>query len=240
MMKLEATRGATIDLSPNRQRLAERQGELASVESAVAAELAKAANLDIIHAAVAPARAALATFDAEQAAGMARWASSQTTGRPTSAGARRAELLADISGAEGDAVAATAAREGFATAAGRAAAPLQRLRAEIAEVERLIILEDAELLLPKVKGAIAEAWALHKRIDSLRSAAAAGADISHATEIGRALSAFEAARSIAEARPRDEEPERIFQLPAYAVEAAAMAARAMSVPTTFTGANPPL
>jgi hypothetical protein len=159
-LELEPTPAAPVDLSPYRQRLADRQGELAEVEKAVAAQYALAANLDFLHAAVAPARAALATFDSEQAAGMARWASSQTTGRPTSAGARRAELVAAIADAEQSSAAATSAQEGFRHASNRAAAPLKGLRFEIAEVERIVALEDAEPLIAKLKDAVASAHSL--------------------------------------------------------------------------------
>jgi hypothetical protein len=227
-------------LSSLRQRLADLQADLASVESAVGAQYSLAANLDFLHKVVPAAAAALTAFDVAQAEGMAQLALGNVTGRPAHSGAARAELLAAIADSIADATSATTAQEGFRVAAGRAAAPLPRLRAEIAEVERLIILEDAELLLPKVKDAIAAAYALHKEIASLRSAAAAGADISHATEIGRALSAFEAARSIAEAQPRDEEPTPTFHLPRYAVEAAGQMRSIMNQPTTYTGAQPVL
>jgi len=152
------------ELSPNRQRLAARQSDLASVESAVAAQLALAANLDIIHAAVAPARAALAKFDEDQAAAYSRYAQGQTTGRPTSAGAQRAELVAEVADAEQASAAATVAQEGFRHASIRAAAPLQRLKAEIASAAKLVMLDDAEKLLPLVSAAIANAEDLHRQL----------------------------------------------------------------------------
>jgi hypothetical protein len=230
----------TNPLSPLRQRLQDLLARAAEIESRASDQLALAANLDPVHLAVAPAKAALQGFDAAQAAAFAQLALGNVTGRPAHSGAARAELLAAIADAEGDSVAATAAQEGFRLASNRVGAPLPGLRIEIAEVERLVILEDAAELLPKVKDAIAKAYALHKQIDSLRSAAAAGADISHATEIGWALSVFEAARAIAEERPRDEEPAPTFHLPKYADDARREMARVMSAPTTYTGAHPVL
>jgi hypothetical protein len=187
------------ELSSARAKLADRQSELAEVEKAVAAQLALAANLDFIHKAVAPARAALAKFDEDQAAGMARYASGQTTGRPAHSGAARAELLAAISDAESDAVAATAAQESFRHASNRAAAPLPRLRAEIASAAKLVMLEDAEKLLPQVRDAIAHAEDLHRQLRAATSVVRDGmeADVSHA------FGAFDNALREAEARPLD-------------------------------------
>jgi hypothetical protein len=238
-MKLEPTPTEPVEpLSPARQLRADRQNELARVDAAVDEQLALAARLDPILKAVAPARAALAAFDAEQAEGMSRYAQGLTTGRPTSSGTRRAELVAEIANAEQDATAAKAAQEAFRAVASQAGAPAAQLKAAIASAERLVLIEDAELLLPKVKAAIAEAFGLHKEIASLRYAVAVSADISHATEVGRALAAFDTARAIAEERPRDEEPAPTFHLPRYAVEAAGQMRSIMNTPTTFSSAQP--
>jgi hypothetical protein len=188
-----------IELTPTRQRLAALQSELAEVDSAVAAQLALAANLDFIHKAVAPARVALAKFDEDQAAGMARWASNQTTGRPTSAGAQRAELVAEIADAEAASTAATVAQEGFRRASIQAAAPLQRLRAEIASAAKLVMLEDAEKLLPQVRDAIAHAEDLHHQLLAATSVVRDGMD----SDISRAFGAFDDALRNAEAKPHD-------------------------------------
>jgi hypothetical protein len=239
MMKLEPTPAATIEpLSPNRQRFADLQRDLASVESAVAAQLALAAKLDPILKAVAPAQAALAAFDVEQAAGMARWAQDMTTGRPTSAGARRAELVAEIADAEQSSAAATVAREGFVTAAGRAAAPLPRLRTEIAEVERIVALEDAEPLLAKLKDAVISAHSFRKQVIAARIAAVAGADLSEFRDLAAALAKFAGAQAVAESIPVDDDHVRQFHTPRYAVEAAAQMRAIMNTPTTFSSAHP--
>jgi hypothetical protein len=239
-MKLEpAIPAASVEgLTPHRQRLAALQSDLASVDSAVAAELAKAANLDIIHAAVAPARAAVATFDAEQAAGMARWASSQTTGRPTSAGAQRAELVAEVADAEQSSAAAALAQEGFHVAAGRAAAPLPRLRIEIAEVERIVALEDAEPLVARLKDAVISAHSLRKQVIAARLAAVNGADLSEFRDLAAALAKFADAQAVAESIPVDDDYVRPTHTPRYAVEAAAQIRAIMNTPTTFSSAHP--
>jgi hypothetical protein len=199
MPKFKPQDALPVELSPTRQRLASLQSDLASVDSAVAAELAKAAKLDPIHRAVATTKSALAEFDNAQAAGMARWASSQTTGRPTSAGAQRAELVAEAADAEQSSAAATAAQESFRHASIRAGAPLQRLRAEIASAAKLAMLEDAEKLLPLVSAAIANAEDLHRQILAATSVVrdGMGADVS------RAFGAFDNALREAEAKPHD-------------------------------------
>jgi hypothetical protein len=240
-LELEPTPAATVEpLSPNSQRLAALQSDLASVESAVAAELAKAAKLDPILKAVAPARAALAAFDSEQAAGMARWASDQTTGRPSSAGAQRAGLVAEIADAEQASTAATVAQEGFRHASNRAAAPLQRLRIEIAEVERLVALGDAEPLLARLKDAVTAAHSLRKQVIAARIAAVNGADLSEFRELALASAKFANAQAVAESIPVDDDHVRQYHTPRYAVEAAAQMRAIMARPTTYSSANPVL
>ncbi len=110
MPKTPSPAPAPIALSPARQVLADRQNELARVNENVAAQLDLAARLDPVHAAVAPARAALAQFDAAQSAGYAAWAKGNVTGKPSSAGARRAELVAEVADAEQASTAATDAQ----------------------------------------------------------------------------------------------------------------------------------
>jgi hypothetical protein len=197
--KLKSSIEHSTPLSPNRQRLAALQSDLASVDSAVAAELAKAANLDPIHKAVAITGAALAAFDSEQAAAYSRWASSLVTGRPQSAGARRAELVAEVADAEQSSVAASAAQEGFRRASIQAAGPLQRLRAEIASATKLVMLEEAEKLLPQVRDAIAHAEDLHRQLLAASSVVRDGMD----SDISRAFETFDDALRNAEARPHD-------------------------------------
>lgn len=238
-LELEPTPAATVEpLSPLRQRFADRQRELASVEKAVADQLALAARLDPIVAAVGPAKAALATFDAEQSAGYARWASSLTTGRPTSAGARRAELVAEIEDAEQAASAATAAQDGFRHASIRAGAPLHGLRTEIAEVERLLILEDASELLAPIADAVATFWRLRKQALAARLAAVIGADLSQFRELALASAKFADAQAVAEAVPVDDEEPRIFHLPKYADDAARQMRAIMASSTNYSSANP--
>jgi hypothetical protein len=197
-----ATPAATVEpLSPYRQRLADRQSELAEVDKAVAAQYALAAKLDPILKAVAPAQAALAAFDVEQAAAMARWASGQVNGRPKSAGAERAELVAEIADAEQAATAATAAQEGFRHASILAAAPLPRLRAEIASASKLVMLEEATPLLDQVRDAIAHAGDLHRQLIAVTVVVRTDMD----ADVSRAFVAFDSALAEAEARPYEPE-----------------------------------
>jgi hypothetical protein len=190
------------ELSPARAKLAQHQSDLARVDAAVAAQLAKAANLDVIHAAVAPARAALVAFDAEQAAGMARWASSQTTGRPTSAGAQRAEIADEVADAEVASTHAATAQEGFRQASIRAAAPMQGLKREIADAALLVIIDEAKPLLEKVREAIAAAEDAHREVLAATGVIMSGID-SASSEVAYAFAAFGNARQIATARPRE-------------------------------------
>jgi hypothetical protein len=199
MPKFKPQDASPVELSSTRQRLADRQGELAKVEKAAAAELAKAANLDFIHKAVATTKSALAAFDSEQAAGYARWAEGATNGRPTSAGAIRAELVAEVADAEQASAAAAVAQENFRHASIRAAAPLQRLRAEIASAAKLVMFEDAEKLLPQVRDAIAHAEDLHHQLLAATAVVREGMD----ADVIQAFGAFDNALREAEAKPHD-------------------------------------
>jgi hypothetical protein len=186
-------------LTPYRQRLADRQSELASVESAVAAQLALAARLDDIHKAVGPAQSALAQHDAQNAAGFAAWARGDVTGKPTTDAGHRAELAAELANAEAASSGANIAQEGFRHASIRAAAPLQRLRAEIASAAKLVMLEDAENLLPLVSAAIANAEDLHHQLLAATAVVREGMD----ADVIQAFGAFDNALREAEAKPHD-------------------------------------
>jgi hypothetical protein len=225
---------AAPELSPARQRLLDFQRQRADTMAKVDAENALANRLDRIHAAVEPARAELAAFDAQQGIAYANWSRGLVNGSPLphSNGARRKELADAIIDAEAASAAATVAQEQFRTRAVAEAAPLAPLQVEIREVERLIILEDAALLLPKVKEAIAVAHSLHRQIVAARSAVMLDADLSQFRELGAALAKFDDAQAIAEAVPRDETPENIR--PRHIDQMAAQVAAVMNFPTTVT------
>jgi hypothetical protein len=187
------------ELSPTRQRLAERLGELAEVEKAVAAELALAARLDDIHKAVGPAQSAISNHDAQNAAGFAAWARGDVTGKPTTDAGHRAELAAELANAEAASASATVAQEGFRHASIRAAAPLQRLKVEIASAAKLVMLEEAGPLLDQVRNAIAHAEDLHHQLLAATSVVRDGME----SDISRAFGAFDDALRNAEAKPHD-------------------------------------
>jgi hypothetical protein len=152
-------------LSSARQLLADRQNALARVDTAVASQLALAAKLDHVHAALPLAKAALATFDSESAAGYANWASGRVTGKPANAGAQRAELVAEVADADAASTAATAAQERFRKAAIAAEAPAERLKADIRNAVTLVVIDDAtERLLPKVRAAFTAAEDAHREL----------------------------------------------------------------------------
>jgi hypothetical protein len=225
-------------LSPLRQRLQGVLARVAEIESRAAEQRANAAKLDVVRAAVEPARAELAAFDADQAAAMSRWAQGQINGRPSSSGARRAELVAAVADAAQDAAAAVIAQEQFMRAAAAEHAPAAPLRIETAEVERLIILEDAEPLLAKLKDAITAAHSLRKQVIAARGAAVNGADLAQFRELAAASAQFANAQAVAESIPVDTDHVTQYHTPRYAVEAAAQVRAIMNTPTNYSSANP--
>jgi hypothetical protein len=222
------------EMTPNRERLTDLQRHLADTTAKVDAKHALANRLDRVHSAVSPARAELAAFDAQNAVALANWSRGMVNGSPLphSNGARRKELADAIIDAEVASAAAVVAQEEFRQRAVAEAAPLAPLHAEIREVERLIILEDAAALLPKVREAIAAAHSLHRQIVAARSAAMLNADLSEFRELGAALVKFDDAQAEAEAVPRDDALDNIR--PRHVDQMAAQVAAVMSFPTTIT------
>jgi hypothetical protein len=191
------------NLTPNRQRLHELQRQSEDTMAAVTAESENANRLSVIHDAVAPARTALAEFDAGHAASMSRWAKGLATGRPKVVSAIRAELVRALADAEQSSAAATVAQAGFQSAAERASAPLPRLEIAIREAVKLVALEEAIKLLPMIKEAIATAESLRHRLDDARAEIMIGFEYgsNNYAEAGAALAAFDDARFVAQARP---------------------------------------
>jgi hypothetical protein len=160
---------------------------------------------------------------------MRNWAEGAVTGRPLpeTDAARREELSAAIADAESASAAALAAQNQFRQEAVTVSAGILPLRVQVAEVERLIVLEDATALLPRLRQAIHDVHSLHREVTIARGAALSGADLSQFPELGAALAEFDSAREIAEARPRGEEPAD-YRRPAAVDQMAAEVARIAS------------
>jgi hypothetical protein len=191
------------NLSPNRESLADLQRQRAATLAAVKAEVTASNVLARVHDDVAPARGALAAFDAKTAAAMSNWARGNVTGRPTAAAARRAELVAAVADAEQASADATAAQAECQANVERLSAPLAGLDMKIREAAKIIALEHATSLLAPIAEAIATAENLRHRLDAARAEALSGIEFGSTgwTEAGAALVAFDAARGVAEARP---------------------------------------
>ena len=191
------------ELSPARQRLADRQRERADKLAAIAVESANSNRLDRVVARVEPARVALADFDASAADAYARWAKGLITGLPQSASARRPELVAELADAEQASAAAKIAQAQFQAAAERAGQPLQRLNLEIRKLAKIVAIEEASKLMPAITEAIATAENLRHRLEAARVEVMSGVEwgSTEFSEVGGALHSFDQARGIACARP---------------------------------------
>jgi hypothetical protein len=207
-MRNQTKAPAAPPLSPARIRLADLQRQRLDALAAVSTESANANRLDRVHAAIEPARAALAQFDAEHAAAMSRWAKHLVTGRPQAASARRAELAAELADAELSSAAAKVAQAGFQANAERAGQPIPRLDLEIRKAAKVVAIEEAAKLLPQIAEAIATAENLHSRLEAARAEAMSGIAWGSAdfAEVHASVAAFDQARGVAEARPRITEP----------------------------------
>ena len=191
------------ELSPVRQRLADSQRQRADTLAKVTAENDNANRLNVIHAALAPARSALAAYDSAHAEAMSRWAQGLVTGRPTTNSTQRETLVRALADAEQSSAAATVAQAGFQAAAVRASAPLPRLEIAIREAVKLVALEEATKLLPAIAEAIATAESLRHRLDDARAEIMTGFEYgaNNYPEAGAALAAFDDVRFVAQARP---------------------------------------
>jgi hypothetical protein len=126
-------------LSLTRESLADLQRKRADTLAAVKAEVTASNVLARVHDDAAPARAALAEFDARTAAAMSNWARGHVTGRPAAAAARRAELVATVADAEQASADATAAQAECQANVERLSAPLAGLDMKIREPRRSLL-----------------------------------------------------------------------------------------------------
>jgi hypothetical protein len=197
------------ELSPAHHRLADLQRQLDEAQSRVDQQHALAARLDAVHAAVGPARAELAAHDAQDAIGMANWARGLVNSKSTSDASQREMLARVLADAEQSSAAAAVAQQKFHEQAVAESAPMPRLRIEIDEARRLVLLDDATAIFSPIADAIATAVRLHNDLDAARNAAMTGIEFGAGryTDLYAALGKFDAARERAEARPVDPAPE---------------------------------
>ena len=204
MKKFTSPPPAAPELTPARRRLADLQRQRAETLAAVQNEIGNANRLERFHAAVAPARVALDAFDSQQAVGMANFARGLVTGLPRPNSGRRAELASALADAELASASATLAQEQFRAAAQLAKQPLPRLDLEIRKAAKVVAVTEAAKLLPAITAAIATAETLHSRLAAARVEAMSGIDFGSTDfgEVHAAISAFDEARGLAEARPQ--------------------------------------
>jgi len=192
-----------LNASTNRERLADLLLQDSAIRASIADDSANANRLNVVHEAVAPAQAALAEYDAAAALSYANWARGLVTGRPTSDAARREALVRALGDAEQSSASAKAAQAGFQAAVEHASAPLGRLAIAIREAAKVVAIEEAFAILPKIADAIAEADDLRQQLDAAREAVMAGVAFgsSDSSEAVAAVVRFDNARSVAESRP---------------------------------------
>jgi hypothetical protein len=160
--------------TPNRERLAALIAKREDTMAEITAATDSANKLNVIHDGVEPARQALAAYDSEHAATMARWAKNLVNGRPTTSSAQCETLVRALADAEQTSNAAMVAQSEFQANAERARQPLQRMDLEIRKAAKVVTVEEAAKLLPAIKEAIAVAENLHGRLAAARAEAMSG------------------------------------------------------------------
>jgi hypothetical protein len=200
----DAHEAETVSLSENRQALAAQIAERDIARDAAKAETERSAKLATVHDAVEPARAALLGFNAQAAIAMSNWAKGNATGLPKSDAARRAALAADLADAELSSAAAKAAQDECQANVERFSHTLTQISAKVSELAKVVaISEAAELLMPQIAAAIANAESLRRQLDAARSVAIEGLEYGMATLVNPAVERFDNARRAAESRPFD-------------------------------------
>jgi hypothetical protein len=179
------------------------QEQRAAKLATVTAETGNANRLEPIHSAVEPARAALQAFDNQTSTAMANWARGNVNGRPTTDSAHRETLARALADAEQSSAAASVAQGEFQAAAVSASVGVGKIELAIREASKLVAIEEATSLLPKITDAIAKADSLRRQLDAARDAISSGFEFGSAdyNEAQAALHNFDNARRIAEARP---------------------------------------
>jgi hypothetical protein len=193
----------TVTMNANRKALAALTAERDIAMDAAKAETEGSAKLGTIHAAVEPARAALIEFDAQQALGFSNWAKGLTTGRPKSDAARRASLAAKLADAELASAAAKAAQDEIQANVERISASLPGIAFEARKLAKIIAVEEAEELLPKIVAAIATAESLRFQLEAAQEEAGSGIPFGAMNygDVNKAVERFDVARRAAESRP---------------------------------------
>jgi hypothetical protein len=205
MPKIKPAEPEAPELSPARAKLLMLQEQRADKLAAVNAETTAANRLDSIHTAVGPAIAALGQFAAAAALSYASWARGNVNGKPkpTTSSSRRDVLVRALADAEQSSAAASVAQAEFQAAAVSASVGVGRIEIAIREAAKLVAVEEATALLPKITDAIAKADSLRRQLDAARDAISSGFEFGSAdyNEAQAALHDFDNARGIAEARP---------------------------------------
>jgi hypothetical protein len=199
---VESYEPEAVELSPNRVALAALIADRDAARDAAKAEVERSGKLATVHAAVAPARAALSDFDHQTAVAMSNWARGNVTGLPKSDAARRATLVSDLADAELSSAAAKAAQSEIQASVERISAQLSQTNAKVREMAKVVaIAEASERLLPQIALAIATAEDLRRQLEAARAEAIEGDAYGRTTLVTPAITAFDIARSAAESRP---------------------------------------
>jgi hypothetical protein len=201
MTKFKPSDAYEPELRESRKTLAELIADRDIARDASRAETERSAKLSTVHAAVEPARAAVAAFDARTAVAMANWSKGLVTGLPKSDAARRAELAADLADAELSSAAAKAAQDECQANAERLSQTLAQMGVKIRELAKVVAIEEASELFPKIAAAIATAESLRYQLEAARAEAVEGLEYGRDNLVGPAVHAFDEARRGAEARP---------------------------------------
>lgn len=200
--KIEEYPAEPPELSPSRVKLAALIEQRDTITAAAKVELERSIKLQTVRDDVAPARAALDAFDRQTAVAMSNWAAGNVTGKPKGDAARRAQLAAELADAELSSAAAKAAQDEAQREAERIARSLTPIAVEIGKLARIVAIEEAAGLLPKIAAAIAAAESLRSQLEAAREEA--GSNIPFGArdfgDVHRAIEHFDTARRAAEAR----------------------------------------
>ena len=191
-----------VELTPNRQALAELIAERDAARDAAKAETESSAKLGSVHDDVTPARAAVAALDAQNSIAWSNWSKGLVNGRPVADAARRAQLVAELADAELASAAAKAAQDVCQANVERLSRTLSQMNAKVLEAAQICAVEEAADLLPKIREAIANAEELHRQLEAARAEAAKGlGSFGVSSAVAPALERFDNARRAAEERP---------------------------------------
>lgn len=189
----------TTTLSPQRQRLADLRAQHAAAIARIDEIQGQVATLDEIHTARDTARADIAAFDREQSASMTAFARGEA-GKPKSTGSTRRKLIEALADAEAAAAAALLAQDELRGLMRAPSLERDAAEAQIAIAERLVVLEDAEALFPKMREAIKNYLVIRKTINDARRSVWSGPT---SDAVSAALVAFNEQLALAETVTED-------------------------------------